>query len=128
MLTCAGLEALGPRLPRLVFFLTCGSAVGPYAPGDAGVADLGGAALLGGAGAALVSSSDVAQRAAEAALPVLLERLEAGDPPDEALRRARLAIAAVPGLDDPFHTRSLRLFGVGHLPLTTGSKKKVEPR
>ena len=119
MLTCPEVEALGPGLPRVVLFLTCDSAVGPTAPGDASVADLGGAALLGGAHAALVSSNDVSQDAAEIVFLTMLERMRAGDPADEALRRARLAVAAVPGLDDPFYTSSLWLFGLGHLPLVS---------
>jgi hypothetical protein len=51
----------------------------------------------------------------------MVARLRAGDPPDEALRRSRLAVAADPDLADPFYTSSLRLFGVAHLALAESS-------
>jgi CHAT domain len=119
LLTCADVEALAPRAPPLVLFLTCQSATGPRVSGDAGVSDLGGAALLGGAGCALVATSDIALNAATALLKDFLGELERGRAPDEALAQARRALARRDGFDDPFFLDSVRLFGVAHLPLVS---------
>jgi tetratricopeptide (TPR) repeat protein len=119
LMTCADVEALGPSAPPLILFLTCGSATGPQIEGDSGVADLGGAALLGGASCALVTTSDIALTAATALLEVFLCELRTGRPPDEALLEARRSLAQREGFDDPFYLHSVRLFGVAHLPLVS---------
>jgi tetratricopeptide (TPR) repeat protein len=128
LLTCVDVEALAPRAPPLVLFLTCQSATGPRVSGDAGVSDLGGAALLGGAGCALVATSDIALTAATALLEVFLEELESGRAPDEALAAAKRALAQKSGFDDPFYLHSVRLFGVAHLPLVSPSSESVPAR
>ncbi|MEM7305459.1 MAG: CHAT domain-containing protein [Planctomycetota bacterium] len=119
LLDCSALESYGEAggLPPLVLFFTCKAAIGPVARGDTGATHLGGAALLGGAGAVLLAPNDISLEAALHIQEALLERLRAGDSPDEALRRARTAVAAIPELSDPFYHSSLRLFGVGHRPL-----------
>jgi hypothetical protein len=119
LMTCEDVEALAPRVPPLTLFLTCRSAAGPRIEGDAGISDLGGAALLGGAACALLATSDIALNAATALLEDFLGELEQGRAPDEALAEARRALAQRPGFDDPFFLHTVRLFGVAHLPLVS---------
>ena len=112
LLECDDLE--GAFLPPVVCLLACGAARGPQVIGDAGTIHLGGAALVGGAEAVLVAETDIETEATLVLFETFLRRLRRGDPPDEALRRARNAVRALgPRWSDPFFVSGIRLFGYG---------------
>jgi tetratricopeptide (TPR) repeat protein len=114
----AGAEELERApLPPLVCLVACGAARGPVRRGDDGAVHLGGAALLGGAATVLLAPNEVETAASLALLTTFVEGLREGHPPDEALRRARVALAERdPRWGHPFYSSSMRLFGLGRLP------------
>ena len=111
LLFAEGVERL--QVPPTVALGVCGAAAGPLRFGEDGVQHLGGAFLMAGADHVLLARGQLSLGATVDLLGTFVARLQAGDAPAEALRRARVAIAAVPQRAHPYYFAGLRLLGVG---------------
>lgn len=111
LLFAEGVERL--QVPPTVALGVCGAAAGPLRLGEDGVQHLGGAFLLAGADHVLLARGQLSLGATVDLLGTFVARLQAGDAPAEALRRARVDIAAVPQRAHPYYFAGLRLLGVG---------------
>lgn len=109
-LSCDGVEALSS--PPVVFLGVCGSARGPAREGTGPAAHLGGAFLLAGADAVVLSDADLSFGPTLLLAEAFLGRLRAGDGPAEAMRQARLALHAA-GWSDPHDWGLMRVVGLG---------------
>jgi CHAT domain-containing protein len=109
-LSCDEVEALVS--PPVVFLGVCGSARGPAREGTGPAAHLGGAFLLAGADAVVLSDADLSLGPTVLLAEAFLGRLRAGDGPAEAMREARLALLAA-GWSDPHDWGSMRVVGLG---------------
>jgi hypothetical protein len=116
---CGAEELREIAMPPLVLLTVCGADVTPRRRGDGGAAGLAGTFLASGARARCVvlSAYDIDTAAAHEQSKRFYAALLAGDDPAEALRKARAALAAVPGFDDPYSYGQLRVVGAGHEPL-----------
>ena len=109
--TCDDVER-NLELSGLVVLSACGTALGPKRLGDDDLAHLGGAFLRAGAAAVVLSRSQVGYGPTLELMEGLHARLAAGDPPAEALRRARADLKE----DDPagaFHRSQFQIVGLG---------------
>ncbi|MCE9592664.1 MAG: CHAT domain-containing protein [Planctomycetes bacterium] len=107
--------ALGPKVvPPLVILSACGAGRGSARLGEDALNHLGGALLERGANCVLLARQEIELRAILALTGELHRRLAAGDPPAEALRAARVALAASDEFGDPFYFATLQAFGLGH--------------
>lgn len=111
LLFAEGVERL--QVPPTVALGVCGAAAGPLRFGEDGVQHLGGAFLMAGADHVLLARGQLSFGATVDLLGTFVARLQAGDAPAEALRRARVDIAAVPQRAHPYYFAGLRLLGVG---------------
>lgn len=103
------------RCPPIVALAVCGAARGPLRAGDAGAGHLGGALVRGGARVALLATLDIEQAATEALLDATYRELvHHGTSTAEALRRARVALAADPLFADPYYRSLVHCHGQGH--------------
>ncbi len=108
--------------PPIAFLGVCATARGPRRSGDAGAATLGGALLEAGAHCVVESTANVSYDATRKLAAAFVDEVLAGVAPAEALRRARVAVAAA-GFDDPYFTCLLDVHGLGHVPVP----KEIEP-
>ena len=103
--------------PPLVFLGICGAARAQVRTGDDGVNELAGALLRAGAHTVVVSPIDL-DFAATAQLAATFARgLAAGAAPAEALRTARVELAATEGYGHPYYHSTLHVVGLGHRPV-----------
>ncbi len=112
-----GLESLS--LPHWLFLGSCRAGDGRARRGDDGRHHLSGAAQLAGARVVVVPSLDVAYRPTVQLLAVLHEAVLSGAPFDEALRRARVAVAGTDG-EGPIDAFLFHQHGLGAEPLVRG--------
>ncbi len=103
--------------PRLVVLAACDAARGPLRRGDDGVQHLGGAFILAGAEGVVLSSVDLEYESTLALLERFHAALRGGDSPAEALRRARVGLAARTEFQDPWFHSMVRVAGLGHRPI-----------
>lgn len=96
------------RMPQLVVLASCGTARAGVDRGEDGQL-FGTAWLAAGARAVLSAEGDLELRATERLLAAFLAELTAGIEPAEALRRARVAVAAEPRFAHPAFHCALRL-------------------
>ncbi|MDF1799411.1 MAG: CHAT domain-containing protein [Planctomycetota bacterium] len=105
----------GLQVPELIILAACGGARSPGRQGEDGVQHLGGAFLMAGARAVLLSRADL-EAASTLELTADFQRyLVEGDSPMEALRRARNDYAEAHGSE--VLVSSLFLLGAAHEPL-----------
>jgi hypothetical protein len=101
--------------PPIVALAVCGAARGPLRAGDAGAGHLGGALVRGGARVALLATLDIEQAATEELLDATYRELvRHGTSTAEALRRARVALAADERFADPYYRSLVHCHGQGH--------------
>ncbi len=118
LLSCDDIDSrVGRSAPRLVVLWACRSGAGPPRRGDAALGGLAGAWLAAGAEAVLVADVDLTLETARSFAVVLERALADGVGPAEALRRVRVHSAERDGEAGRVIADSLRLIGVGHLPL-----------
>ena len=102
-------------IPDVVLATACGAGRGPERSGDAGVSDLGGAFLLGGASVVVLPQADVPYAATLELSGFLHAALLEGEGTAESLRRARVQLSSDPRYADPrdwalLHARGLASF------------------
>jgi len=103
------------RCPPIVALAVCGAARGPLRAGDAGAGHLGGALVRSGARVALLATLDIEQAATEALLDATYRDLVLhGTSTAEALRRARVSLAADARFADPYYRSLVHCYGQGH--------------
>jgi len=109
--------------PRLAVLWACRSGAGPSRRGDSALGGQAGAWLAAGADGVLVADVDLNFATARRFAAVLERALAEGASPAEALRRVR--IDCVERADEAARAAadSVRLIGVGHLPLFAPSAK-----
>jgi CHAT domain len=110
-------DAQDLRAPSLVLISACGAGRGPQREGDGPIAHLGGAFLLAGADCVVLSNADLEFEATLALCARFQRELAAECTPAEALRRARLQVAATKGTGDPFYWALVRAIGLAGRPL-----------
>ncbi len=101
----------GMRSPELVVLSVCGSGDGGERTGDSGAGHFGGAFLAAGARCVLLSPEQVRLSAALAMGGALYASLRDDHTPAEALRRARVVLAADARWADPFHWALMQAYG-----------------
>ncbi len=101
------------RAPPLVLLSVCRTGSGVERIGDAGASDLGGAFLVAGARAVVMSDFDLRLDAATAFDVELYRGLAHGGSVAEAARSARTRIAADPLRSDPIHWALSYVYGLG---------------
>ncbi|TAJ02420.1 MAG: CHAT domain-containing protein [Planctomycetota bacterium] len=104
------------RPPPLVLLSVCAAMRGDVRHGDDGITHTAGALLARGSRCVLTSPSDLDYAAQQELGRVVLERVDAGDAPDEALRVARRALASG-DFAHPYYWATLRALGDAHSPL-----------
>ncbi|MCA8948591.1 MAG: CHAT domain-containing protein [Planctomycetes bacterium] len=100
------------QVPAVVLLGVCGAAAGPVRMGDDGANHLGGAFLSAGADSVLLASGDLSVGATRDLLGHTLAEWQRGANLAEALRRARVRIAAEPARAHPYFFAGLRLVGL----------------
>lgn len=100
--------------PEVVFLATCGSGRGALRTGDAGAGHLGGALMMAGAKAVILSSGDLPVEATVFASELIHDLLMEGESVARALQLARAQMAQDPRYGDPYNYAQLRVFGLGH--------------
>lgn len=111
-LDCATVEdAL--RFRGNVWLSSCGSALGPERLGDDELAHLGSAFLRAGARCVVLARTPLAYGRTVALLSAVDEQLAAGQPPAEALRRARVVLGEEDDPLGPWLDFGLRVLGHG---------------
>lgn len=118
-LWCGAEELREVAMPPLVLLTVCGADMVPRRRGDGGAAGFAGTFLASGTKTrcVLLSAYDIDTAAARELSRRLYFALLEGDDPAEALRKARTALAAESGFEDPFYYGLLRVVGAGHEPL-----------
>ena len=113
----AGTAALDA--PAVVLLTACGSGRAPLRLGDGGASDLAGAFFLASTRTrcVLTSSFDLEVEATRRLSVAFHRVLRAGAGPAEALRQARVDLAADELLADPFYHSLVRVVGMGHAPV-----------
>lgn len=107
-------DLVGLRVPPIVALAVCGAARGPLRSGDDGAGHLGGAFLRAGANVVLLASLDIEQSTTEALLDETYRGMTRdGASVAEALRRARVKLAASPHASDPYYRNLLHAVGLG---------------
>jgi hypothetical protein len=102
--------------PPLVLLSVCAAMRGDVRHGDDGITHTAGALLARGARCVLTSPCDLDYAAQQELGRVWLDRVDAGDAPDEALRVARHALASG-AFAHPYYWATLRALGDAHTPL-----------
>ncbi len=100
------------RPPPLVVLAACEGDRAPLRRGDDGVQHLSGAWLSCGASSVAASDRDLDYHASVRLVGKMMEELEPGLGPAEALRRARAALKSDPRFDHPFFYANLHLVGL----------------
>ncbi|MCK6445805.1 MAG: CHAT domain-containing protein [Planctomycetes bacterium] len=107
--------ATAPRVvPPIVILSACGAGRGTERLGEDALNHLGGTFLERGAICVILARQDLGLDATIALTAALHRRLAAGDSPAEALRAARVELAASETYGYPFDFSTLHVFGLGH--------------
>lgn len=109
--------------PALVILTACRAGASPLRRGDPGAADLAGAFLKAGATAVIVSPYDLSLDAVMQLSQPLHEALAQGASPAEALRRARVVMAAEGDGNGAATWASLQVVGLGQQPVLPPAPK-----
>jgi CHAT domain-containing protein len=102
-------DILALEFDGIVVLSACGSGLGPQRLGDDRLMNLGGAFLEAGARCVVLARFPVEYEATQALMERFDEALARGEPPAEALRRARAELGGLAG----FHAAAFEVLGAG---------------
>lgn len=118
LLTAEVLES--SKTPWLSVLGVCGASRGPWRRGDPDGSQLVGSFLRSGSRTVIHAETEIAAAGTQVFLAALHRALADGHSSAEALRQARLELAADPAWQDPYYRCLIQATGLTHRPVFTG--------